>query len=69
MKTKKIPVLFSNPSNCYGCTACFARCTAKAIVMRSSNEGFLYPMIDTEKCTGCNECLSVCPSKQKNNGS
>ena len=50
MKSGKYPVLYENKADCCGCTACFAVCPADAISMQPDQEGFLYPVIDEEKC-------------------
>lgn len=63
MRKKNALLLFIKPTECCGCTACYAECDAKAIVMKSNCEGFLYPEINTAICTGCNKCLFVCPMK------
>lgn len=60
---KDIPVLYKDKSNCCGCTACFAICPANAIAMAPDNEGFLYPVIEDNKCVRCYKCLSVCAFK------
>ncbi|NBI71290.1 4Fe-4S dicluster domain-containing protein [Clostridiaceae bacterium] len=57
------PVLFDNKENCCGCSACYAVCPARAIVMEADEEGFLYPEIIEEKCIRCARCLSVCAFK------
>ena len=50
-----------NKVNCCGCTACFNICPTKAITMQEDEEGFLYPVVDEEKCVNCNMCEKVCP--------
>lgn len=62
---KKLPVLFTEPEGCCGCTACFAVCPQDAIVMKEDAEGFLYPCIAEEKCVRCGSCLRVCPMKPR----
>jgi coenzyme F420-reducing hydrogenase beta subunit len=52
-----IPIEF-----CVGCHACESVCTEAAIEMTFNNEGFLYPQLDSKKCTRCGKCLSVCPA-------
>lgn len=47
--------------DCCGCTACYSICPLKAISMKSDNEGFMYPHIDSNKCTNCGLCDKVCP--------
>ena len=37
---------------CYGCTACQFTCPFGAISMQNDHEGFRYPVVDEEKCTG-----------------
>lgn len=45
---------------CCGCTACAAVCPHDAISMVEDREGFAYPSVDPEKCTGCGLCEKVC---------
>lgn len=52
--------LFENKSECCGCTACMNICPNKAIRMKIDEEGFLYPVIDKEKCIECGLCKKVC---------
>lgn len=47
---------------CYGCTACSTVCKRKAIEFSKDEEGFLYPHVDSQQCTGCGLCLKVCPA-------
>ena len=49
--------------NCVGCSSCVHHCPHKAIVMAYQDQGFLYPQVDTERCTHCRICLSVCPTQ------
>ena len=46
---------------CYGCTACQFTCPFGAISMQNDHEGFRYPVVDEEKCTGCGKCRRICP--------
>ena len=48
--------------SCSGCHACFSVCPKSAIMMSESNEGFLYPQIDSDKCIKCGLCEKTCPS-------
>lgn len=61
---KKIPLLYDNLENCCGCSACFSICPRHAITMNSDLEGFLYPLIDADKCICCNQCIKVCAFKK-----
>ena len=46
--------------NCCGCTACFAICSKQAISMHEDEKGFVYPIIDEDKCIECGMCEKVC---------
>lgn len=46
---------------CVGCMACYAICKTGAIKPEYNQEGFLYPKIDAQACTGCGKCIEVCP--------
>lgn len=45
---------------CSGCTACVSICPTHCITMEADEEGFLYPVIDTNKCIKCGLCQKVC---------
>lgn len=47
--------------DCTGCGACFNVCPHHSIIMQESDEGFLYPHIDTDGCVECGLCRRVCP--------
>ena len=49
-------------TECYGCSACVYSCPFGAITMEQDREGFRYPVVDEEKCTGCGKCRKICPS-------
>lgn len=49
-------------TKCTGCTACEESCPKQAIYMHKDEEGFLYPIIDYEKCIKCRICDKVCQS-------
>jgi ferredoxin len=57
--------LFERKEECCGCTACFAVCPPKAITMQADEEGFEYPVIDSNKCVQCKMCIRICPVKCK----
>lgn len=48
-------------SDCCGCTACAQVCPCQAITMNPDEEGFLHPLINSEKCIDCGKCLRSCP--------
>lgn len=60
---KQIPILYKKKEECCGCTACYAICPKKAILMEEDEEGFEYPAIDVKKCMKCYMCMKVCPMK------
>ena len=47
--------------DCCGCNACVQRCPKECIIMKADNEGFLYPIVDTDVCIDCGICEKVCP--------
>lgn len=63
MENKKKPCLYSKKDECCGCTACYSICPINAITMVVDEEGFLYPVIDENKCIACLLCEKVCPFK------
>ena len=46
---------------CSGCGACYCVCPTQAIAMQEDREGFLYPVINHEKCVNCHRCEKTCP--------
>lgn len=54
-------IKIENKKNCCGCTACKNICPKNAIEMVEDEEGFLYPVVDTNKCVNCRLCEKVCP--------
>lgn len=61
---KDVPTLYENDENCCGCSACFAVCPVDAIKMQPDEAGFLFPVIDAEKCIRCYQCIKVCSFKE-----
>lgn len=47
---------------CTGCAACMNICPKGAINMQENGEGFLYPVIDDNKCIHCGLCYKKCPA-------
>ena len=57
---KSIPILFDEKKDCCGCGACLNICPKHAITMKEDECGFLYPVIDENKCIRCGLCKTVC---------
>ena len=47
--------------SCCGCSACASKCPKHCITMKTNEEGFLYPFVDTDNCISCGICQNVCP--------
>ena len=47
--------------DCIGCAACANICPKQCIQLPNDEDGFIKPIIDSEKCIGCRACISVCP--------
>lgn len=47
--------------DCTGCTACGSICSHDCITMKADEYGFLYPVVDNEKCISCGLCEKSCP--------
>lgn len=46
--------------DCCGCTACESICPQHCIEMKKNEEGFLYPIVEKDKCIECGLCQKVC---------
>lgn len=53
-------IKITDKSQCCGCTACASICPNDAILMKPDALGFLYPVVDSDKCTDCGLCEKVC---------
>lgn len=49
-------------NECTGCTACSSVCGKSAITFKEDSLGFLYPVIDANKCVDCGICQKICPN-------
>lgn len=50
----------NNPEQCCGCSACSTVCSTHAISMLPDRLGFLYPVVDLNRCIDCGLCNKVC---------
>ncbi|MBD5281032.1 MAG: 4Fe-4S dicluster domain-containing protein [Bacteroides sp.] len=53
------------PYDCSGCSLCESQCPVSALHMKEDKLGFLYPMIDYEKCIDCGLCVKSCSFDKK----
>ena len=51
----------SHINDCCGCRACEHICSKKAISFSPNAEGFLVPIVDSDKCVECGVCYNKCP--------
>ena len=51
----------TSKNGCTGCMACMNICPNDAIRLVESDDGFIYPEIDDEKCIRCDLCKNICP--------
>lgn len=56
----------SEKENCCGCESCVQRCPVHCISMEEDIEGFLYPVVDSNKCINCGLCEKCCPMNTSN---
>lgn len=52
--------LFSDRKDCCGCGACMNICPKNAITMEPGQNGFLYPVVNSDLCISCKACKKVC---------
>ena len=57
--------LFSDKKNCCGCGACMNICPKNAITMEPDQEGFFYPVINSDLCISCKACKKACHEPKK----
>ena len=48
--------VYKSIDKCCGCAACMNVCPKQAITMQYEPDGYLYPVIDNEKCIECGLC-------------
>lgn len=46
--------------DCTGCMLCAQQCKSEAISIVTDNLGFIYPIVDNEKCVKCHICQKTC---------
>lgn len=59
-KQSKVTEYVKKKQECCGCGLCYEKCPKKAIQMTEDEYGFLYPVIDREKCIECGICKKIC---------
>lgn len=60
-------ILFKNKKDCCGCGSCMNICPRQAIAMKKDLTGFVFPVIDEEKCIKCGLCKKACAFRKENN--
>lgn len=53
----------SEKYECCGCSACAEACVKGCIMMKSDEEGFMYPITNESECISCRLCEKVCPER------
>lgn len=59
-------ITIADKTKCCGCTACYSICPKGCVSMQYDDEGFLYPVVDTNACVNCHICERVCPYTSNN---
>lgn len=52
--------VYQKKKMCFGCRACEKSCPVQCITMEPDEEGFLYPVVDKERCIECGICRRKC---------
>lgn len=60
VKDNNLPQLYIEKKDCCGCGACLNICPRNAISMVEDDCGYIYPVIDADKCVRCGMCKKVC---------
>lgn len=53
-------LLFKDNKDCCACGACVNKCPKQAITMQEDEYGFMYPVIDVDRCFKCGLCVKTC---------
>ena len=54
-----------NKSKCCACEACLNACPKNAICILPDEKGFLFPIVNKERCIDCGKCDKVCAFTKK----
>lgn len=54
-------IQITDKSQCCGCNACINACPKSCITKMLDEEGFAYPLVDTDACIDCHLCEKACP--------
>lgn len=58
-------MLKTDKASCTGCGVCMQVCPIDSIVMKSNDEGFLYPSVDENRCVNCGLCNNYCHAQME----
>jgi len=59
-------IKITDKNDCCGCNACNIVCPKQCITMPDDDEGFFYPVVNTDLCIDCDLCKKVCPVLNEN---